>query len=85
MNHEPLIGEEGAGFLAEIINRAAERFNVAALSTSEVVAAFLLLERCTAALWREHKEVLMPLYQGMLDMKAPDDDEESNGSDGHSN
>jgi hypothetical protein len=81
----PLVSEESAGYLARIINRAAASFDVAALSPEEAIEAYTLLDRLTDTLWREHKHVLLPLYQSILERRGvPEDDEpEGSGSTSH--
>jgi hypothetical protein len=72
----PLISNESAVFLAQIINRAAASFDIAALSAEEAIEAYTLLDRLTDALWREHRHVLLPLYRSILARQGmPDDDE----------
>ncbi len=83
--NDPIIGEESAIFLGQVIDRAAASFNVAAMSAGEVLAVFILMERCTAALWREHREVLATVYEGMLSLEVSDDDDEPDGPGGNSN
>ena len=84
-NDDALIGEDSAVFLSRIANRVAESFDVAALSPEEAVAAFLLLERIQATLFREHKLVLLPLYKEILHLDLSNDNDEPEGSGGNSN
>ena len=71
----PLIDEMSAAYLARVINRAAESFDVADLSAEEAVAAHMVLDRLTDALWREHKRVLFPLYQALITRLGLSDDD----------
>jgi hypothetical protein len=89
-NDKPLISPESAGYLAQIINRVAASFDVAALSNEEAIEIYMLLDRLTETLWREHKRTLFLLYQAMLQRLGlpvddePDDDEpEGSGGDPH--
>ena len=43
--NQPLISEESAHYLAKVVNRAAESFDVSALSTEEAVEVYTLLDR----------------------------------------
>lgn len=76
----PLVSEESAGYLARIINRAAASFDVTALSPEEAIEAYMLLDRLTSTLWREHKQVLLPLYLSLLERLGLPEDDEPDGS-----
>ncbi|MCG8423156.1 MAG: hypothetical protein MJE77_35075 [Proteobacteria bacterium] len=86
--NQPLISEESAHYLAKVVNRAAESFDVSALSTEEAVEVFTLLDRLTQKLWDEHKRVLVSLYQSIFERRGlseddEDDEDEEDGSDLH--
>ena len=87
---KPLISPESAVYLAQILNRVAASFDVAALSNEEVIEVYTLLDRLTGTLWREHKHVLFPLYQAILlrrgllvDDEPEDDEPDGSGGDPH--
>lgn len=77
----PLIGDESAGHLIRVVNRAAASFDVAALSIEEVIELYELLERCMDTLWHEHERVLLPLYEALhRQRRDPSDDEPEGGN-----
>ena len=79
--NEPLISEESARYLAKVINRAAESFDVSALSTEEAVEVYTLLDRLTQKLWDEHKRVLVSLYQSIFERRGLSQDDEDDEDD----
>jgi hypothetical protein len=89
-SEKPLISPESAGYLAQVVNRVAASFDVAALSNEEVIELHTLLDRLTDALWREHKHLLFTLYQAILlrrgllvDDEPEDDEPDGSGGDPH--
>ena len=74
--NEPLISEESARYPAKVVNRAAEAFDVSALSTEEAVEVFTLLDQLTQKLWDEHKRVLVSLYQSIFERRGLSEDDE---------
>ena len=76
---EPFISEENARHLLRLVNRAAASFDVAALPLEEVMALYVLLERCMDRLWHEHERVLVPLYEALHRRHDPSDDESQGG------
>jgi hypothetical protein len=86
---KPLISPESAGYLARVVNRVAASFDVAALSAEEAVELYTLLDRLTGIIWSEHKQVLFPLYQSMLQRRGlleddePEDEPEGSGGYRH--
>ena len=80
----PLLSEQSAAYLARVVNRTAASFDVAALSAEEAVEFYMLCDRITDALWREHKQVLLPLYQSLLTrLGVLEDDPQGTGGDSH--
>ena len=86
---KPLLSPESAVYLAQVINRVAASFEVAALSNEEAIELYTLLDRLTDTLWREHARVLVPLYRAMLqrlgvplDEEPEDEEPEDEGSGG---
>ena len=67
--------------LAKAVNRAAESFDVSALSTEEAVEVYTLLDRLTQKLWNEHKRVLVSLYQSILERRGLSQDDEDDEDD----
>jgi hypothetical protein len=85
-DQKPLISPESAGYLAQVVNRVADSFDVAALSDEEAIELYLLLDRLSSALWEEHKRTLLPLFLGLMtsrtDWFEEDDSDDSDGSGG---
>ena len=80
----PLIEEQSAGYLDRVVNRAGSSFDVAALSTEEVILIYMLLDRLIDALWRHHQHVLLPLYQSLLErLGLLETDEPEDAGDSH--
>lgn len=86
---KPLISPESAVYLAQVINRVAASFEVAALSNEEAIELYMLLDRLTDTLWREHARVLVPLYRAMLQRlgvsldEEPEDEDDGSGGAPH--
>ena len=79
---KPLLNDRSAVCLAGVINRAAS-FDVAALSAEEAIEAYTLLDHLMAALWHEHRHVLLPMYQSLLERLGVNiDGDDDDGADG---
>ena len=85
MSHDealPLIDELSARYLATVINRLAESFDVTTLSADETAAIFLLLDRLFDSLWRAHSQVLLPFIEEWFARFGDAEDEETNEPNG---
>ena len=81
---KPLISEESASYLARVVNRAAESFDAAELSTEEAIEVWMLLNGLIDRLWRAHPRALVPLVHSLLDrLGIPEEDEPEGSSDPH--
>ena len=78
--------DRSAGDLTGVVNRAAA-FDVAALSPDEAIEVYELLDSLMEALWREHGEVLLPMYYSLLERLGVDidgdDDDDADGGTSH--
>jgi hypothetical protein len=87
MSHDkPLIDSVSAGYLAQIVNRVAAAFDVAALSSEEIIVLQVLLERFDDALWQAHGQALQGAYRDVVEhpeaYEGDDDDDDDDGSGG---
>jgi hypothetical protein len=78
----PFLEEGDAAILAGFINRIAESFDVAELTTEEALLAYLLLDRAMGVLWDKYKRELIFVFKRTLaplgdDDEGPDDDSQS--------
>lgn len=63
-----VVNDRSMRLLTEIVQRAATAasFDVAELSSEEVVEVYRLLDGLTDALWNEHADVLLPINRFLL-------------------
>ena len=61
-----LTDDRSAVSLTEVLDRTAA-FDVTALSPEEAIEVFTLLDLLMAALWREHRQVLLPMFHALLE------------------
>ena len=81
---EPLISDESAPYLARVINRIVDNFDITALSNEEVLEVWTMLARLMGALWRAHAELLSTFFQVLhergWDPNSDDPEDSGNGT-----
>ena len=80
-DESPRTNDQSEVSLAEVLDRTAA-FDVTALSSEEAIEVFTLLDLLMAALWREHRQVLLPMFHALLERLGVNIDEyDDDGAD----